>query len=84
MSKSRVEFKIVMLEASHKYNLYAIAIEFKIVMLEASHKYNLYAIAIEFKIVMLAKYHKFHIKLMFYHQWLQVNLHFHIQFLVYL
>jgi hypothetical protein len=67
ISKTGVEFKIVMLKSDHKYLIWSIAHEFKIVMLEAGHKYSLYDITIEFKSVMLAIDHKFHINFFFYH-----------------
>jgi hypothetical protein len=53
-------------------------------MLEVGHTYNLYDFVIEFKIAMLGTYHKFHIDFLFYHYWLQIDLNFHNQFLVYL
>jgi len=53
-------------------------------MLEVGHTYNIYDFAIEFKIAMLGTYHKLHIEFLFYHYWLQIDLNFHNQLLVYL
>jgi hypothetical protein len=66
VSETIIEFKIFMLEAYHKLNLYDIADEFKIDVVEASHKFNLYDIANEFKIVMVATNKKFQINFLFY------------------